>query len=152
MKNFFAVVKSSLNNVFADANFTDETTESEVADFLETQEGTMQAQVDAVAESVVTSQEAITAAASDSAEAVEAATNLTEAVELLVQNQAATEAKLGDIGRQLSKITLGLNNIPSKTTGDDAVVKAGKDDEDATVFTIGARSQQIVERVKSGVR
>ena len=51
------------------------------------------------------------------------------------------------------KITLGLNNVPSQTSGDDAVITADAGgDEDQTVFQIGARSKQLVEAVKANVR
>lgn len=142
MKNFVNAIKSSLNNVFPNAGFTDETTESEVVDFLETQEGTIKAEVEEIKETTETLEEK--GAASE-----EAVVKLGEAIKLMADNQKAQSDKIDALQSTVNKISAGSKNLPADLSGDDAPAAAV--DGDDNVFQIGKRSDQVLEHVKTAV-
>jgi predicted RNase H-like nuclease (RuvC/YqgF family) len=146
MKNFFAIVKSKFNNIFPEADFTDETTESEVVDFLETQEGTLKAEVEEVKQETEGTKEKVEEVAAKSDDQGTALENLTEAVTKLTQAYQTQSQKMDSVIAKVNKLEAG-KNLPSDMSGDDGPVEQVKGKENE--FKIGSRSAEVLSAVKT---
>jgi chromosome segregation ATPase len=157
MKNFLSILKSKVASIFPDANFTEETNESEVVTFLEGKEGVF-AQLDALAkdlkEAKATADKATTTAAGAEAKATDhdaAMESLMTAVTELSEAHKTTQSELVKIHTNLNKISAGFNNKPDDVGGDPAPITAKKEG-DETTYSIGKRSKAILESVKTGIK
>lgn len=137
MKNFFAGVKTSLNTIFPKANFSDETTESEVLDFLGTQEGQTSAAV-----------QALEAQASEGAEDI---AQLTEAVANLIKAQSNQQTSITAVQEDMKKLQTTLNGIsaklvvPKDDNGGDAPATPK---QDGNTFSTPSRSADVLKAAK----
>ena len=151
MKNYFEILKAKLNSILPGAEFTEETTESEVVDHLETVEASAIAQAEeaaTVAAAAVVTADATIEAASDNTTAI---SSLADAVTLLIEEQKKTNQAIQKTNMKLAKVIVGTNNLPQAAQGDDAIVEAGKNKEGETQFTIGKRTDQVLTQVETMV-
>lgn len=138
MKNFFSGLKTSLNTIFPGASFSDETTESEVLDFLGTQEGET---IKAVQELKV-----------DAAAGAEDISKLTEAIGALTEVQAAQQELIKSVQGEVQKVQTSINAVSAKLVAPKDI--AGGDEppaqpkQNGNTFSTESRANDIMKAAK----
>lgn len=132
MKNFFPQLKNMLNKQDPEAGFNDETTESQVLEYLAARDQKFSEDLDSVK--------------GDNESLTDSMAKLVSSIEVLAGNATAQETKLSELETKLNGKLDALAASLSTTTedGDESPFKA-EGQKDKTVFKIGSRVDQIVK-------
>lgn len=155
MKNFLSVLKTALAGIFSDANFSEETNESEVISFLEGKEGSF-AEIEQLKADLAQAQKS----AKDDKASTEkvqqdqetAMSNMLETINALNTKLTSMESEMTKLQGGLNKITAGFENKPKDEGGDTAPITKNESEEGANQFSIGKMSDRVLKNVKSGMK